>query len=587
MKYEYRMIQEPRELSTTSGLGKESIDFHTHAISVPCQSACPVGTNVPEYIEKIAQGKMDEAYEVNLEDNVMPGVLGRICVRPCQKKCRHNWSDIHGPVEICSLKRVAADRAGMKVKMPAKFYEASGKKIAIVGGGPAGIAAARELARFGHTIHLFEKEEQLGGMLMDGIPRYRLPKEVIDEEVAQVLEYGIEVNYGSMVDREKLNELISKYDAVIVATGTVLPNLLSVDGLGQEEMLSGLEFMRRYNRGEVKELKGDVVIIGGGFTAVDSARSCARTARKMLGKSGKVTVVYRRSLEYMSADPRELEEMNQEKIQIRTLLSPLQVMKKRNQLDAVLFQKNYMGKNTEGKPEILTVEGETEEISCKHLIIAIGQKADFDILPFGVQLLEEYRTSEEKLFVIGDFYSGSMDVIHSIADGKNVARIIDAQLMKRVRSRKAVKVEGAHWNGETGRMRAHDVQRPPEMSLLEVKKRIGNNPEVELGFTDREAKVHSTRCYYCHYKFVINQEKCIHCNWCLDVRPRNCIKKVEKFEYDEEGNIMKVAIAQTDEEASFIWIDSEQCIRCGKCLRTCPTGAIEMLKTTVIEDFCL
>lgn len=580
-KYKYQTSPAPVEFTIQHGFADEPLDFKTHGISVPCQVGCPAGTDIPGYIEKIAQGKHDEAYVINLEDNVMPGVLGRICVRPCQTKCRHNWTDINGSVEICSLKRSAADRKENVVLPPPPYFVSTGKTVAVIGGGPAGLAAARELKRYGHEVTLFEKETYLGGMLVDGIPRYRLPKDIIDEEVSRIIDSGINVVH-ECITKERLTEIAATFDAVVVATGTTVSNELTIDGLDDTFVYSGLEFMKAYNHKEVKKLSGDIVIIGGGFTAVDSARSCARAARKLKGAEGNITIVYRRSLEYMAADKKELDEMEEESVQIKTLLTPIRVEKVNGKLSSIVFQKNYLKHNAETqKPDIVPVDNGFITIPCNHLIVAIGQKADLTLLPTGVEFEKDYKTTAKNMFAIGDFYTGSLDVIHSIADGKNVSQMVDHFLMGKERRKKGVQIEKAHENGENNRRRSHDVQRPVAMTTVPVVKRAVNNKEVQQGFDDSQTELHANRCYFCHYKFQINQDLCIHCNWCIDVTPRNCIKKVSKFEYDENGGIQAVVEATSDDEATFIWIDSEQCIRCGKCHRTCPTKAIEMVKSTI------
>lgn len=580
-KFNYKTCEAPVEFTIDEGFAQEGINFKTHAISVPCQVGCPAGTDIPGYIEKISQGKHDEAYLINLEDNVMPGVLGRICVRPCQTKCRHNWTDINGSVEICSLKRSAADRKTTKDFMPAPYFTATGKSVAVIGGGPAGLAAARELKRYGHDVTIFEKETYLGGMLVDGIPRYRLPIDIIEEEVDRIIDSGILVK-TECVDQERLTQISKEFDAVVVATGTTLSNSLQLEGIAESEIYTGLDFMKSYNHKEIKRLSGDIVIIGGGFTAVDSARSCARAARKLKGAEGNITIVYRRSLEYMAADQKELDEMDEESVQIRTLLTPVRAIKENGKLTAVVFQKNYLKSNPNtSKPDILPVEDGFVTIACSHLIIAIGQKADISILPENVTLAADYRTTAPNIFTIGDFFTGSLDVIHSIADGKNVSEQIDTFLMGKARRVKGVTISKAHENGENNRRRAHDVQRPLAMHTIPVVKRAVNNKEVQKGFDDLQTDLHANRCYFCHYKFQIDQDMCIHCNWCIDVTPRNCIKKVSEFTYDKNGEVTSVKEATSDDDATFIWIDSEQCIRCGKCLRTCPTKAIKMIKSTI------
>lgn len=584
MKYPYEKAPLPIELTVSEGYGEGASDFQAQAISVPCQNGCPALTNVPAYIEKISQGKYDEAYAINLEDNVLPGVLGRICARPCQKECRHNWTDINGAVEICYLKRSAADRIEMKSESPKPYFEDTKQRVAIIGGGPAGLACARELKRYGHQVTLFEKEKQLGGMLVDGIPRFRLPENIIHQEISQIVETGIEVRTGQYIDTNKLAQLLSEFSAVVVSTGTVKANSLEIKGLEEKDAYSGLDFMKSYNRGEIQKLSGDVVIIGGGFTAVDSARACARTAKKLLGNRGDVTIVYRRTERFMAADYEELEEMERENIKILTLLSPVSVTKKKDQLESITLQKNYLGQTEKnGKPEIIPVEDGLLTLTCKHLIVAIGQKQDFSILPQGITRTQKFETSHPKLFTAGDFANGSLDVIHSIADGKEVSARIDTYMMGYKRLVKKIKIEKAHANGESGRQRQHDLQMPLPMQNLELKKRVFENKEVALGFDEKETDLHATRCYYCHYKFQIDQDKCIHCNWCIDVAPRNCIHKISHFDKDDEGIITKAYPAENDEETTFIWINSKDCIRCGKCLRVCPVQAIEMKKTTIVQ----
>ena len=198
--------------------------------------------------------------------------------------------------------------------------------------------------------------------------------------------------------------------------------------------------------------------------------------------------------------------------------------------------------------------------------------------------IENIPLSNPKIFVAGDFSSGSLDVIHSVADGKEVAELIDTTLVGIKRREKFLKIEEASDNGESGRFRNHDQQFTTESETIEVENRVDSDNEVDLGFRGTQVNDHATRCYFCHYKFEIDHEKCIHCNWCIDVTPRNCIKKIAKSDYTEDGIIEKAYETKNDEEASFIWIDTKNCIRCGKCLRTCPTRAISMRKTTLVKE---
>jgi formate dehydrogenase major subunit len=584
MSYKYSKAKIPVELSVSEGCGNAPCDFKSQAISVPCQDGCPVQTNVPGYIENIAKGDYKAAYEINLEDNVLPGVLGRICARPCQKKCRHTWTDIQGTVEICHLKRSASDRVSGPVKAPPAYFKATSRKVAIIGGGPAGIAAARELRRYGHEVTIYEKEPYPGGMLIDGIPRFRLPIEIVEQEIKLVTDTGITVKTDHHIDNNALATIAQDFDAVLIATGTVRPNTIDLSNMDSGHFVTGLDFMKQYNCGSIKSLSGDIIIIGGGFTAVDSARSCARAARKLLGESGSVTIVYRRTEQYMAADLVELDEMANENIQIKTLLNPVSVKISDSKLSALTVRKNYLGNvSADGKPQIYEVESSDFDLPCNYLIQAIGQTQDWSILPEGVTLTEKFKTSDVKIFTAGDFLNGSNNVIRAIADGKVVASMIDTFLMGKERRSTYIKVEPAHSNGESGRSRQHDVQDSLPMPNLEVALRLPNDPEVELGFDDALTKTHATRCYFCHYKFEIDPDKCILCKWCIDVSPRNCIHNISHFDYDENGTIIKAHPADSIEKTAFVWIDSKNCIRCGKCLRVCPTSAISMKKTTIVN----
>jgi len=223
MKYQYDKAPNQFELSLFTGLGTTVLDAKTLAKDVPCQAACPAQTDVPAYIEAIAQGDHDKAYRINLEDNVFPSVLGRVCTRPCETACRHNWTNVQGPVHICHLKRAAADHTQVLPPPLAPWFVPTKKRIAVVGGGPTGLTAARELVRYGHQVTLFEKESHLGGMMVDGIPRFRLPISQVEREVALIVASGIEVHLGQSVTSDKIRELKNSYDAVLVATGTVKP----------------------------------------------------------------------------------------------------------------------------------------------------------------------------------------------------------------------------------------------------------------------------------------------------------------------------------------------------------------------------
>src|SRR5215475_529853 len=264
-------------------------DLHWVKQNIPCQSACPAGTDIPGYLEAVYHGRFREAYEINLRDNVFPAVLGRVCSRPCEHACRHGWGGNGEPVAICFSKRSAADFYHQEPIVLAKLFPPSGRCVAVVGAGVAGLTAARELALLGHAVTVFEKHRTAGGMLNQGIPAFRLPRDVIEFEVAQVLSLGIELRCGVAVGSDApLSGLVRDFDAVVLAGGTLRPNLLELEGADIEGVEHGLDFLLQVNELGRRRVGERVVVIGGGYTAMD----CSRTALRLGAAS--VTVCYRR-----------------------------------------------------------------------------------------------------------------------------------------------------------------------------------------------------------------------------------------------------------------------------------------------------
>jgi formate dehydrogenase major subunit len=573
---EYQKAVNPLELSVFTGEGPTPLDFKTLGRDVPCRSGCPANTNIPEYIRHIAHGRFDEAHRINQEDNVLPNILGRICTRPCEQRCRYRWTSILGPVRICHLKRVAADGKPQPSRPLPRWFPASGKSVAIVGGGPAGLAAARELKRFGHAVTIFEREAYLGGQVAFGIPAFRLPRAAIEEDIRAITSDGIDVHVDTCVDSQKIDVLSRQFDAVLVAAGANRPMRLDLDGLPEGAGIEGLRFMKAFNEGQPLPVAADVLVIGGGFTAVD----CVRTARRLLGPQGGVSIMYRRGEAQMAASLEELEEMRQEDIRIETLVTPLRAVVREGRLVAVTFCRNVLGAPGGGKkPAFIPVEGSEFDVPCGTLIFAIGQTKDDGLLPGGIASADGHATTRPGLFLAGDFSFGSADVIHAVADGKAIALRIDEFLTGQRRLGKLVQIDES---GPTGRLRDHDLVEPPPMPTLPVAQR-GVSDEVELGFGPEAARLHAWRCYLCNHKFEIDQDKCIHCDWCIRVSPRNCILRLATLDRDADGAPVSWTEVSADrpDETTYIWINSDQCIRCGACINICPVGAISLRKCDV------
>jgi len=565
----------PAEYSVDVGDGASELDKATYAKDVPCAAACPAGTRVPQYIERIAAGDLDGAYLINQEDNVFPGVLGRVCSRPCEPACRHNRTGTEGEVRICHLKRYASDGRSFTPSPLEPWFEPSGRRVAIVGSGPSGLTAARELRRYGHDVTIFEAEKVLGGMMRLAIPAFRLPRKALDAEVAAIMESGIQVRTGEWVDSERVVELLGEFDAVLLAAGAIRPWSLDLPGLPEDAAVAGVTFMRAFNLDRARPPDAPVIVIGGGFTAVD----CARAARRLLGPDGgDVSLVYRRTEAQMSAGLSEIEEIRGEGIEVRTLLAPVSVRADGGRLRGVTFQRMMLTDEVreDGKPVIKPLEGSEFEEPCGTLVAAIGQSRVIEVFPKGTEV-DGTGTSVEGLFVAGDVRYGSLDVIHAVADGKAVSDHIDRWLSGKERRRKVVRIDALD-GGWTGRLRDHDLMQAPAMPTLTVGSRTAHD-EVDLGFGKVAAMANALRCYLCNHKYEIDQDKCIHCEWCIKVMPRECIRRVRRIFHDEDGSVADFVETELPRDATYIWIDSDNCIRCGACLRACPVDAISCRRT--------
>ena len=579
--------------STASG----AQDLHWLRENIPCQAACPAGTNIPGYLEAVYHGRFKEAYEINLRDNVFPAVLGRVCSRPCEAACRHGWAGNGEPVAICFSKRSAADFYHQQPIVLPHLLPESGRRVAVVGGGVAGLTAARELARFGHAVTVFEKHSAPGGMLNQGIPAFRLPRDVIEFEIAQVLGLGVEVRCNVAIGGDLgLAQLIGEFDAVVMAAGTLRPNVLDLPGRELPGVEHGLAFLLQVNEFGRREIGRRVVVIGGGYTAMD----CARTALR-LGAAA-VAVCYRRARAEMVVLPGEVQEFLEEGGELRNECAPIGLLQAGGKLAAVRFVRTHPGESGgDGRRLPVPIAGSEFEVEADRVILATGQFPDCAWIggSLSAQLVGAdqwlssggaQRTAHAKIFAAGDFALGATTLIQAIGHAKECAVQVHRYLSGETRLRQVAsvgpsfqsKLSARRTTGRTVDMNAIPIHRMPTLPL----DRRGLSDEVETGYEQPQALLEASRCYLCHYKFEIIDSRCVLCDECLKVKPvPGCIVEVAALLRDDEGRLTgyrRVEEGKTDSlYYNRLWIDQSQCVRCGQCEAVCPVNAITIQKVSL------
>jgi glutamate synthase (NADPH) small chain len=566
-------------------------DFGWIQENIPCQKACPALTNIPGYIRCIYEERYGRSYELNRYVNILPGVLGRICARPCEPACRHGWADNGEPVAICHLKRVAADFRPEGHRIQEQLFAPSGKKVAVIGAGPAGLAAAHDLATFGHRVSLYEAEKEPGGMLRYGIPEFRLPRDLLAAEIANVLRLGVDLHLNARIGPDlPLDKLLTDYDAVMLCTGTYRPNRAGIPGEDLPGVYSGLEFMMRVNEGERPSLGEKVQVVGGGFTAMD----CARTSIRLGAKRVLINILT--TEEFLPVDKEELFQVKYEGIEVRGLVS-IQEIKPAGRRKSVRFKRNRLGgwiqREGVSEREGVPIPDSDFEDDADSVIMAIGQRPDPAFLG-GVDLDRTERglirkdpqtglTSRPGLFLAGDFGSGASNVIKCIGSGRNTAWQVDRFLTGHERRKNVVRFESMP---ATLRERKWDFIPRQPMPTLSLPDRLAGTggSGVETGLDRQLGAEEAKRCYLCYLRFEIDVERCIFCRWCIDVMPKNCIKLAQAVERNPDGSIRRIVPTEDWSQVAAVVIDSKECIRCGNCWRVCPVKCIEIVKVELINQ---
>jgi formate dehydrogenase beta subunit len=565
---------------------------------VDCQWACPAHTPVPEYIRLIAEGRYTDAYMINWKSNVFPGILGRTCDRPCEPACRRGRVD-EEPVAICRLKRVAADNKGAVAELlPGPVEQKNGKRVALVGAGPASLTVARDLAPLGYELVCYDQEAKSGGMIRSQIPRFRLPEEVIDEEVGYVAQLGVELRLGQRIDSLK-GLLEEGYDAVFVGAGA--PRGRDLDVPGRQEAAAnihiGIDWLASVSFGHIESIGRRVIVLGGGNTAMD----CCRTARRLGGED--VKVIVRSGFEEMKASPWEKEDAMHEGIPILNYLVPRAFTYEGGKLTGMWFEKVVAEYDEKGRRRLVPSGEPDQHFECDEVLIAVGQENAYPWIErdIGVEFDERgmpkvdsvtFQSTHPKVFFGGDAAFGPKNIIWAVAHGHEAAISIDAHCRgERVSDRPPPKASlisqkmGIHeWsydNAVSNDRRYKVPLRAPEVALKDVR------VEVELGF-DRELGLkEAQRCLNCDVQTVFADDLCIECDACADICPTDCITfTTEEPEPDLRRKLKAPAlnleqdllVSGTLGTGRVMVKDEDVCLHCGLCAERCPTGAWDMQK---------
>ncbi|MGE3274776.1 MAG: FAD-dependent oxidoreductase [Vicinamibacterales bacterium] len=567
---------------------------------VDCQWACPAHTNVPEYIRLIAHGRFSDAYMLNRVSNVFPGILGRTCDRPCEPACRRGRVD-DKPVAICRLKRVASDhRDDIRDRLPVAPVQKNGKKIALIGAGPASLTVCNDLMPLGYSCTIFEKLPKPGGLMRTNIPAFRLPADVLDEEIAYITDMGVEVRYDTPVDSLKALVDSNAFDAVFVGSGAPKGKELDIPGRWEsDQIFIGIEWLEAIHFGHVESIGPRVLIIGVGNTAMDCCRSSKR-----LGATD-VKVIARKTRKYFKASPWELEDAEEEGVEIVENLQPVRFVLEHGRLVGMEFDQ-FRSEEKDGRLRQEVIGRVT--IPCDSVVLAIGQDNAFPWIERDMGLefdpkwdmpvvdKQTFMSTRPGVFFGGDAAFGPANIIWAVEHGHQAAISIDLYCQgEAVTTRPPQRMEvestkmGLHeWSYSNN----FDPVARQKMVHHELPSRFeGLSIEVEKGFTPDQTKHEVERCLNCDVQTHFTDRLCIECDACVDICPVDCLTITANGEEDDLRQRL-LAPAENREQPLFVSgplkqtgrimaKDENVCLHCGLCAERCPTYAWDMRKSVL------
>ncbi|TLU66351.1 4Fe-4S dicluster domain-containing protein [Thalassotalea litorea] len=582
---------------------KTDVNHYQHYLNVvDCQQACPAHTPVPEYIRLITQKRFGDAYMLNWQSNVFPGILGRVCDRPCEPACRRTRVEDKA-VAICRLKRVTADyKEDIRERLPKAPKQTNGKRIALIGAGPASLTVARDLLPLGYQIDLFERDSKAGGMMRSQIPQFRLPHQVLDEELDYILDMGVNTHFDHPI--KSLESLLSQdYHAIFIGTGAPKGRHLHLPGFDdcKDDINIGIDWLSGVSFGHITQAPKRVVVLGGGNTAMD----CCRTAKRLGATDVKVLV--RSSFEAMKASPWEKEDAIAEAIEILADHSPLKYQRSEDGHMRVSFEK-VISSYDKSNNRTLTKTGETLDIDCDLVLVAIGQDTSFPWIERHIGLKfndwsqpvlnkATLQSTLPQVFFGGDSAFGPENIITAVAHGHKAAISIDLYCQGKDPENRpdsdfnliSQKMGMHEWRYDN-QIEHHQRRNVPHIDWQQASQELAT--EVELGFDEKLALKEAQRCLNCDIQTVFSESKCIECSACEDICPLDCINFIDDIPQSGDPETLlkgKLRVEKAHSEQDYFISDKlntghimvkdeDVCVHCGLCAERCPTGAWDMQK---------